>query len=199
VNKWFCVVVLALSLACQKAIQSPAEGVKKEPTLSAYREYFIPRDQHDALGISLQQVNKKELRFMVVFDSTCIYANRKPENARDINKLYGFSDCSSLHHNNSARVGWLWNGKAIELYAYCYSDSVRSNKLLGSLALEQAAELSIRVEPGQYIFLWDGKETAMARGCDSPVIGGFKLFPYFGGDETSPHDMRIFIKEIDTQ
>jgi len=42
------------------------------------------------------------MRFQALFDSSCIYKTNVPENQHDINKLYGFSDCSSQHQNNSA-------------------------------------------------------------------------------------------------
>src|SRR5690606_41284654 len=63
-------------------------------------------------------------------DSSCVYKNPHPENQDDINKLYGFSDCTSLHHANSARFGWNWKDGALRIHAYCYVDSVRQYKEL---------------------------------------------------------------------
>ncbi|RDC63253.1 hypothetical protein AHMF7616_01854 [Adhaeribacter pallidiroseus] len=35
----------------------------------------------------------------------------------------------------------------------------------------------------------------MSRGC-SGTSDKYKLFPYFGGDETAPHNIKIEIKEL---
>jgi hypothetical protein len=170
--------------------------VNKDKQSSEYKEYLIPKGQHYAEGNTFQFVNKKEMHFLARFDSTCIYTTENPENITDINKLYGFSDCSSPHQQNSARLGWLWNGKAIELYAYCYDDSIRNNKLLGTLTIGNVADLTISVQPHQYVFEYDGKKTIMDRHCVSDSIQGYQLYPYFGGDETAPHDVHVFIKDL---
>jgi hypothetical protein len=39
------------------------------------------------------------------------------------------------------------------------------------------------------------KTTAMPRTSKAAVAKGYKLFPYFGGDETAPHDINIWVKE----
>jgi hypothetical protein len=183
------------SLACNKNSIDPVVANKKPGT--SYTEYLITTNQHSAKGSGLRVVSKAIMRFEVLFDSTCIYRNVIPENQYDINKLYGFSDCGSAHHQNSARVGWLWNGSAIELHAYCYVSGVRNSQLMGTLQPGQPAQISIAVQPKQYIFEWNGKKTVMNRSCDGNKVEGYQLYPYFGGDETAPHDIRVFIKDLD--
>lgn len=185
VKTLFSALLLVSFIACTK--DNPNNG---------YKDYLIPANQHYAVNTGLEPMTKKELRFLALFDSSCIYTNRDPKNIYDINKLYGFSDCGTLHHENSARVGWLWNGKAIELHAYCYTDSLRNNKLLGTVAIGKPAELSMSVQANQYIFTYNGTQTTMPRHCNSSSINGYRLYPYFGGDETAPHDIHIYIKEL---
>src|SRR5688500_5843243 len=121
-------MLLLGAVACSKKQSGP--DITKENPYAGYKEYLIPANQHYAVNNAFQAVHEKEMRFIALFDSSCIYTSSNPKNVFDINKLYGFSDCGSLHHENSARVGWLWNGKAIELHAYCYSGSIRKSVLL---------------------------------------------------------------------
>lgn len=185
--------ILVCGVACSK---KQSDIINKENPSTEYTEYIIPKNQHAALTGKYRMVSKKEMRFKALFDSSCIYSNIDAANAADINKLYGFSDCASFHHQNSARVGWLWNGNAIALYAYCYADGVRSSQLLGTAAIGDPVELSITVQPAQYIFDYNGKKTEMKRGCTSDNIAGYQLYPYFGGDETAPHEVRVYIKDL---
>jgi hypothetical protein len=36
----------------------------------------------------------------------------------------------------------------------------------------------------------------MTRESKTEKAEGYKLFPYFGGDETAPHNISIWIKEL---
>jgi hypothetical protein len=194
VNRFVCVMLLLAATACSKKQNDPV--INKGNPYSGYKEYLIPAHQHYALNNAYQVVQKNELRFMALFDSSCIYTSHKAENIFDINKLYGFSDCGSMHHENSARVGWLWNGKTIELHAYCYSGSIRKSALLGTTAIGTAVELSISVQSNQYIFTFNGVSTVLPRSCTATSVQGYQLYPYFGGDETAPHDIHVFIKDL---
>ena len=113
----------------------------------------------------------------------------------DINKLYGFSDCDSNHHVNSARFGWRWNGQAIEIHAYCYVNSKRISAVLGTVKINEPAKMSIAIVTGKYMFDLKGEVHTMPRGCPGNFARGYQLYPYFGGDETAPHDVRILIRE----
>jgi hypothetical protein len=194
VIRFVSMMLLFAAIACSK--QQPDVSVIKENPYPGYTEYLIHAKQHYAVNNTYDVINKKELHFMAIFDSSCIYTSYNPENVYDINKLYGFSDCGSLHHENSARVGWLWNGKMIELYGYCYVDSVRKSILLGTTPIGVSAELTINVQPNQYQFTYKGTTIRMPRHCTGPSIQGYRLLPYFGGDETAPHDVHVFIKDL---
>jgi len=159
-------------------------------------EYKILKGNHFAERITYKQLHQSELRFQVVFDSSAIYNNIKPENQYDINKLYGFSDCSTIHHENSARFGWRWNGRAIEIHAYWYNDSIRYDKFLDTVSIGNTHEFSIKLLPEQYGFEIKKETRFVPRHCGSAITEGYQLFPYFGGDETAPHDISIRIKEL---
>jgi hypothetical protein len=200
INRLVCALLLLGLAACSKkqddvVINNAANKINSTP-YPGYKEYLIPANQHYATDNGLKLVNAKVMHFQALFDSSCIYTSRVAENVYDINKLYGFSDCGTLHHNNSARVGWLWNGKAIELYAYTYADSARSSLLLGTVAIGAPANISMSVQPHQYLFSYNGSTSSLPRSCTSDSIQGYQLYPYFGGDETAPHDIHIYIKDL---
>ena len=178
--------------ACSKNV----DPAKEEPPVSGYREYIIPKGGHFAAGNNYRLLDKKSIIFKARFDSSCIYKVSKAENRTDINKLYGFSDCGTNHQVNSARFGWLWNGAAIELYAYCYTNGERSSRLLGTVSINKEIKLGLDAETGKYVFTIGGKKEVMKRTCTDDSSMVYQLFPYFGGDEAAPHDVRIFIKDL---
>lgn len=139
--------------------------------------------------------NYSVMRFKAILDSSCIYTTVLPVNQEDINKLYGFGDCSSFHQANSARFGWNWDKNAMHIHAYCYADSVRAYIELGTVAIGEEFDCKLTVLPGKYIFELNGKPDTMLRGCTDATAMGYKLFPYFGGNETAPKDIRVKIKE----
>jgi len=136
-----------------------------------------------------------ELRFLAKFDETAIYSTSNSSNQADINKLYGFSDCGSLHQQNSARFGWRWYDNELEIFAYCYSNGVRAFKFLTSVDLNKEYEYKIYVTPDEYFFSINGVIKAMPRSC-SDEGSNYRLYPYFGGDEVAPHEIMIRIKEL---
>ena len=170
--------------------------IKGHSTTPGFIDYNIRKGNHYAEGTAFKKIHQHELRFQVLFDSSAIYTNIKANNQYDINKLYGFSDCGTMHHENSARFGWRWNGKCIEIHAYWYNDSIRSNEFLDAVSIGDTAELAIKVLPRQYGFEINNNTHVFPRHCTAPGMEGYQLYPYFGGDETAPHDIRIRIKEL---
>jgi hypothetical protein len=139
--------------------------------------------------------NQQEIRFIVRFDSTARYKTIDPGNQHDINKLYGFADNDRPHQFYSARIGWRWLDERLELHAYVYNDSSRITRLLTTVTLQRDITCTIKVNGKQYLFTVDGVTTTMPRSATSPGALGYRLFPYFGGNEAAPQDIRIKIKE----
>ena len=68
---------------------------------------------------------------------------------------------------------------------------------LTTVAIGSETECSIRVAGAAYLFSVDGKLlTAMPRQSTSERGVGYQLYPYFGGDETAPHPIRIWVKNL---
>lgn len=136
------------------------------------------------------------LHFRAILDSSCIYSTADPTNQADINKLFGFADCASHHQTNSARFGWNWENGAMHIHAYCYAGTLRNYKELGAVPLNKAFDCKLYVLPDKYIFELEGKKDTMTRGCTDNAAIGYKLLPYFGGNEPAPHDVRVKIREM---
>ncbi|WP_299821900.1 hypothetical protein [uncultured Pontibacter sp.] len=172
--------------------------------LNTAEELIIPVKHEDAFQIKKGQhssnsphksINTQLIRFEATFDSSAIYTSVKPENQADINKLYGVSDCGSHHHTNSARFGWRWYNGKLEILAYTYVNKKRDFKLIRSVEIGQTYKYELRLEDKQYVFLVDGVKTVMPRNC-SGAGNGYQLYPYFGGDEVAPHDIKIAVKDL---
>ena len=72
------------------------------------KTYEIEKDKHGAAGMQIGIFSGDEIKFAAKFNSSAIY-DLGNDNQDDVNKLFGFSDCYSAHHSNSARFGWRWN------------------------------------------------------------------------------------------
>jgi hypothetical protein len=158
--------------------------------------YTIREGNHDPEHNLNTPFTASSLRFQALFDSSCVYKSKIPENQGDINKLYGFSDCSSQHQSNSARFGWNWREGALRIYAYIYVNGTRQEKELGIAELNEPTSFRIDIRDNSYVFTFQGIETVMPRHCSGGVGIAYKLFPYFGGDEPAPHDMQIKIRNL---
>ncbi|OKL41445.1 hypothetical protein [Pontibacter flavimaris] len=178
------------AVAC-KTVTEVAPKVAEEPATV----YTIKKGAHYSDKNNVRKLTTSRIRFEVTFDSTAIYTSVKPNNQADINKLYGLSDCNTSHHTNSARFGWRWYNNRLEVLAYTYLNKKWEYKLLGSVPLGQKVALELRMEEGNYVFEMLGKEVDMPRACNG-AAEGYQLYPYFGGDETAPHDITIRIKDL---
>lgn len=184
---------LLLGTACQK--QPLEENLSTPATSSGFVQYVIPKGEHYANGNNYKPVDLTEMRFTVRFDSSCIYQAIIPENQLDINKLYGFSDNGALHQAYSARFGWRWSGGALRLFAYTYNNSVRDSKEIGVVPIGKELHCAIQIVKNTYVFSLDEQSVSMPRQSTTPTAKGYQLYPYFGGDEVAPHEVRIWIKE----
>lgn len=195
----FAMILISMTTACEVNNLTPTEtgeALKKEQEekASELKEYKIRSgEQHATLSFETTELTK--LKFKALFDSSAIYRTVDAANQGDINKLYGVSDCNSYHHNNSARFGWRWHQNQLEIWAYCYVNGERFSTFLDTVALGEFNEYEIMFEDDQYVFRLNNKKETMARACQAQAKG-YKLFPYFGGDEAAPQNISIWIEEL---
>lgn len=174
--------------------------MRRAPLLSlllsacAMDSYVIEEGDHSSTS-KVTLITGTEMTFEAIFDDSAIYETLSESNQADINKLMGFSDCTSHHHSNSARFGWRWYDDELQIHAYTYADGTRSDEELGTVEIDEVATYSIEIDSDRYLFTFDGVTTEMDRGCSGGGVK-YQLYPYFGGDETAPHDITIYIEEL---
>ena len=191
-------IAMFLLTACSKELQNTqGPGGKKESTVSnSFVQYNILKGSQYCDKNNFIPIKLSRLSFKVKFDSSAIYKTSIPGNQMDINKLWGFSDNSATHHEFSARFGWRWSDNALRLFAYDYNNSIMSFKELGTVEISKENSCSITVSGNKYIFNLNGAETIMPRASTTPEAIGYQLFPYFGGDESAPHNISIWIEQL---
>ena len=195
-KKIICLSGLLLILfSCKKASISLLKNSHGVPT-TQFAKYTIRQGQNYCDNNNFVATSYFELNFIAKFDSTAIYSNVIPVNQLDINKLYGFADNNSTHQQFSARFGWRWSDNAIRLFAYVYNDGIRSSKELGIVSIGAENNCGIKINSKSYVFLLNGKVDSLPRTSTTTKAIGYKLYPYFGGDETAPHNIYIWIKEL---
>jgi len=134
--------------------------------------------------------NIKKLCFIVKFDKSCIYT---PDENNHTNKLYGVS--FGNHIQNSVRFGWRSDGKKIELMSFIHEDGKFYYQYLASLRVDKIYELQIIFKDNKSVFSINGirlGEYVFKKKIFDRM--GYFLNPYFGGKPTSPHFMKIWIK-----
>lgn len=179
---------------CQKALDIIL--THGQPEAGSYYKYIIEKGSHTANYNIYTPSEYSELRFIVKFDSTAIYETTDPLNQYDVNKLYGFSDNNAHHHTSSARFGWSWSEGSLRLYAYVYDQAVLAIQELGIVQIGAEITCSIVISATSYVFSAGDKSIQVPRTSSTPTAIGYKLFPYFGGDEPAPHRITIRIKEL---
>jgi len=153
--------------------------------------YKIAKGDHYSTPRKAGFLKDNPLTFVVTFDSTAIY-----DSDGDLNKLYGFSDCNSTHHNNSARIGWRYYGNRLELWAHSYANGVRTMEYIADVPIGKPVTCSISKGGGSYTICVGAACKVTTRGdvCNTGIY--YLLYPYFGGDLPAPHDVYILIKQL---
>ena len=182
-------IVMLLLISCEKSheILQPDSG---------FINYTIRAGEHFCDYNPYEETNYSELKFIVRFDSTAIYKTDSIQNQLDINKLYGFSDNNDQHHHFSARFGWRWSDGALRLFGYIYNNGEMSYEELKSIEIGAEYYCSIKVNPTDYVFTINESSKSMPRSSTTASAIGYRLYPYFGGNEAAPHDIHIRIKEL---
>jgi len=191
-----CQKELSIKQSAIQTVSSVNAGRNKAKDSSSFTTYTIREGKQYCVGNRYPPYTTSAMYFTVKFDSSAIYTNQLESNQHDYNKLFGFSDNNKDHHSFSARFGWRWLNNEVQLSAYTYNDGVRSIVDLGGIDMSKEHNCAIIVNGDHYDFVLDGDTTSVARTSKTPKASGYKLLPYFGGDEVAPHNITINIKEI---
>ncbi len=195
-------LIYVVAFSCTKEnIQKPSaitksiNGAARVEVLAAtpiYTTYLIRKGQNYSDKRPLKSVSTAEMKFFARFDQSAIYQTVIPNNQKDINKLWGFSEGFNNQYN-SARMGWGYSNGAIRLYGYVYSKGVRYSKEIATVLPGQEISCSIKISGSTYIISANGISVTLPRGTTAAKASGFQQYPYFGGDEVAPHNISIFI------
>lgn len=180
--------------SCKKSVEEP--GPIEHPAKDGFIQYTIRAGEQYCDRTTYMATDYSALTFVVKFDSSAIYQTRNVANQPDVNKLYGFADNNAGHQQFSARFGWRWSDGALRLFGYTYNNGIRDFLEIGIIEIGQEYTCTIAVAKEVYIFSVGNTRKNMQRSSTSSTATGYKLYPYFGGDETAPHDIRIWIKEL---
>ena len=159
---------------------------------NGFRVYKIKEGRHRS-NTAYCTTRSNYISFEAIFDESARYTSLNPINQYDINKLYGLSDCGTSHTKNSIRFGWRWLNDSLEILWYKREDGEFSFGNITTVDLNTSYHYTITFTKDSYILSVDGIEVIVNRKC----FGDHKryyLYPYFGGDETAPHDITVRIK-----
>ena len=159
------------------------------------KEYRIGSGSHGRLHLPCFTTSNS-ISFEVAFTESCKY-DLFDNDQLDINKLFGLSDCWSYHHRHSARIGWRWSEDIdrFEVFAYWYNHKIWHGfqfELIAELLPYENQKFKIVLDSYKYRFYvgdTDILNVPRSKGCKHGLK--YMLFPYFGGNETAPHDMTI--------
>lgn len=171
-------------------------GLSCEETIDGMMEKYTIKTGKHYSTYDVELLQSDALTFYAYFDETAEYDLHDEVNQWDTNKLFGFSDCDSHHHEHSARFGWRWLDGKIDILAYCYVSGERIIEKIGETMPNTTNYYQIKLTDTEYQFTFDSETLSVPRNkpCDRGVY--YLLFPYFGGNATAPHDVNIFIERI---
>jgi len=184
--KLFIVFTLIFFISCEKQAEE-----------DVFKIYSISKGNHESDGNNFEYSLIKSLKFYVIFDSSAIYKTSDTSNQNDINKLYGFTDCGSMIHDNSARFGWRWYNNQLQLLSYCYVNGNIKKKFITNVDIGEEIYCAILSCNEYYLFQVNELPfDTVKRACSFDSINKYMCYPYFGGNETAPHKIAIKIKNI---
>jgi hypothetical protein len=163
-----------------------------KPDSEGYRTYTIKEGKHRST-YSYKTTRDTSFTWSIIFDSSAIYITQDSLNQYDINKLIGWSDCGEDHMDYSMRFGWRWLNDSLEIHWFKHTNGHFSFAKICSISLCEPHEYYLEFDGENYHLCVDGNCVNVERTCPYEYKK-YKLYPYFGGQETAPHDIKIRIK-----
>jgi hypothetical protein len=156
-----------------------------------YTTFTIKEGKHRST-YALRYSKDTVFSWNIMFDSSAIYKCVDSVNQYDINKLIGWSDCGSNHMENSIRFGWRWLNDSLEIHWFKHEHGEFSFDLIKRVTLEETHYYELTISTWDYQLSVDGVYVHVPRNCPRNYRR-YQLYPYFGGQEVSPHDINICI------
>jgi len=150
----------------------------------------------EKLGAIGWKITRYQVRF--ILHSECWWPSPRNNDDYDQNKLTGIG-YGLNHHGNSVRLTWVpdftVNGR-IKISGYTYDEKSASPQFaireITTVQVGQPCEVCIEVQGNKYSITVNGVNVMMDNLHPDPNLC-FRLYPYFGGNNTAPQDMVIDI------
>jgi len=161
-----------------------------------FRTYIIPEGKHRS-GNFFNHPDNSRINFKFILDESAEYTTEIPENQYDVNKIYGFSDFGKSHQKYSIRLGWRYVEGNLELCWLKRENSSMSSGFIRNIEPNEIYSAVIDINTFYYVIVVNNDTTMVRRRPDGfwGIIRRYYLYPYFGGNEFSPHDITIKIKD----
>jgi len=160
------------------------------------REIFTIKEGQHRSTIRYNVTTSNHFVFDVVFDSSAIYKTVDPVNQADINKLFGVSDCKSNHMDNSMRFGWRYYNDKLQLLWFKHEKGTFDYGFIKYIRPNISYSCTMTIQDDSYVMSVDDTCVIIPRNCNKFNYTRYILWPYFGGDEAAPHDIKIKIKRL---
>ena len=157
-----------------------------------YKTYTIKEGKHRST-YAYHTTKDTIFNWNIIFDSSAIYSTLDSLNQYDINKLIGLSDCGTRHLENSIRFGWRWLDNSLQILWFKHENGEFTFGLIDSVSLCESHLYELNIWSWNYGLCVDGNCVYIDRDC-LEQRKRYMLYPYFGGQETAPHDIKIKIK-----
>lgn len=159
----------------------------------------IKKGKHYASGLHLRPyLGKRIITWNIKMDISCLYTAVNDDSG-DLNKLCGVS--FGHHHKNSLRFAWRpdFNRMGeISIFAYWYTNGQRRSLYIGNIMHNISYRFEIAQHGCSVTFIFDyadqhrmNSKATSVRINHPSMKWGYYLWPYFGGNNTAPHDMTI--------
>lgn len=161
-------------------------------------KYVVKKGKHRFKPIMIGVTFKKRWVANVSFDPSCKY-DIGSEDQKDINKLFGvgyvtwqsliwcIKNKKALHHYNSWRLGWYYDGTKFILMYYMYINGEKKSGVITKTPYLEIKTIPIEQTKYEIIFSHFGVQ-AEFKGLP------LKLGGYFGGNIAAPHKMEYYLK-----
>jgi hypothetical protein len=148
----------------------------------------------EKLGAIGWQIRSISIRFL--FRNDCWWTPARNNDDHDLNKLAGIG-YGINHHQNSVRLAWVPDFEkqgVIKMFGYTYDEKKSDPKFaytfITTVNVLQPCQATIVSRENKYAITVNGTTIYMDNTNPDPNLC-FRLFPFFGGNNTAPRDMTI--------
>ena len=161
---------------------------------NGFKTFTIKEGKHRS-GYRYKTTRENIFNIECIFDNSAIYTTADTVNQWDVNKLWGVSDCGNNHMNNSIRFGWRWLNDSLEILWFRHLNGKFEFDKITSVEINEVIYLDLEIKYNKYILRVNGVVVEVDRPCTKD-FKRYKLYPYFGGDEIAPHNIKIKLKGV---